>query len=207
MKDVDLILSVSEVLPWLKLKAKDVDNALRIKINQAIEDVLKLATVSFAYNLDVDLEVFEFKIYRPPFPLERLSLGCATLGEEIDAMFDFYSKKGQEHYRLLLESSANALVEKVVDFVNFVFCSSRGDDEKQSFRKSPGIGRVPIVENLTISDYLYLSHIGVKVNSNYSLYPKKTVIFFLEWADNSVEYHEFARRCNHCGYSPCIYRI
>ena len=207
MIELDLSLSVQEVLPWLKVRPEKLDEELKKNIEKAIEEVFTLSSISYVYNLEADLDFFEFEVYQPPFPLKRLSLGCASLGNDIDSAFDYYSKKGMEHYRYLLENSANALVEKVVDYVNFLICSSKSEGEQQSFRKSPGIGKVPIIENKRIADYLFLDKIGVKVNSNYSLSPKKTVIFFVEWGDLRIQHHEFNKRCYHCGQSPCIYRI
>jgi len=205
--ELDLSLTVQEVLPWIKVKPENLDIELKKNIEKAIEEVLTLASVSYVYNLDADLDFFEFDVYQPPFPLKRLSLACVSLGVEIDSAFDYYSKKGMDAYRYLLENSANALVEKVSDYVNFLICNSAGEGEKQSFRKSPGIGRVPIAENRKIGEYLYVDKIGVKVRDNYTLSPKKTVIFFVEWGDSRLNYHEFKKRCNHCGQSPCIYRI
>jgi len=207
LKDIELNLSVREILPWIKVKPENADEELKKKIEKAIDEILSLSTVAFVYNLEADLDFFEFQVYQPPFPLKRLSLACITLGKEIDTLFEFYSKKGEDSYRYLLENSANALVEKVADYVNFEICSSAEEGEKQSFRKSPGIGRVPIMENKVIAEYLYADKIGVKVRENYSLSPKKTVIFMVEWGDRHIDFHEFSKRCNHCGYSPCIYRI
>ena len=207
MIELDLSLSVQEVLPWIKVKPENLNNELSLNINKAIEEVLSQSSISYAYNLEIDLDFFEFESYKPPFPLKRLSFACVSLGSDIDSAFDYYSKKGMDSYRYLLENAANALTEKVADFVNFLICDSRGEEEKQSFRKSPGIGRVPISENKRIAEYLNLNKIGVMVKENGSLSPKKTVIFFVEWGDLSLKYHEFNKRCNHCGQSPCIYRI
>ncbi|BBB32945.1 hypothetical protein TTHT_1434 [Thermotomaculum hydrothermale] len=207
MIELDLSLSVAEVLPWIKVKPENLDSKQKVDIERAIEEVMQLSSVAYVYNLDADLDFFEFEEYKPPFPLKRLSLACVTLGSDIDSAFEYYSKKGMDYFRYLLENSANALVEKIVDYVNFLICSSKSEGEKQSFRKSPGIGRVPLIENKRIAEYLYLDKIGVKVRENFSLSPKKTVIFFVEWGDLQVEHHEFKKRCNHCGQSPCIYRI
>ncbi len=207
MIDLELSLSVQEVLPWLRVAPEKLDPVLKQNIEKAIEEVLALSTVSYVYNLDADLDFFEFEVYKPPFNLKRLSLACVSLGIELDSAFDYYSKKGMDSYRYLLENSANALTEKVADYVNFIICNSANEDEKQTFRKSPGMGRVPIIENRRIADYLYLDKVGVKVKDNYSLTPKKTIIFFVEWGDFKSNFHEFKKRCRHCGQSPCIYRI
>ena len=207
MIDIDLSLSFEEILPWLKVKGENsFSDKMKEDIEKAIKEVLELSTVSYGYNLSADIDFFDFEKYTPPFPLKRLSLACITLGSELDSMFAYYSKKGEDGYRYILENTANALVEKVADYVNFLICSSVQKGEKQSFRKSPGIGRVPIEENLTIANYLHADKIGVKVTDNFMLTPRKSVIFFVEWADLSVKSHEFSRRCGHCGQSPCIYR-
>lgn len=207
MIDIDLTLSLEEVLPWLKIRGESVlTDKLKGDIEKAVKEVLELSTVSYGYNLSVDTDFFDFEKYAPPFPLKRLSLACVSLGRELDSMFAYYSKKGEDGYRYILENAANALVEKVADYVNFLICSSRQKGEKQSFRKSPGVGRVPIEENRPIANYLHADQIGIKVSDNFMLIPRKSVIFFVEWADLSVKSREFSRRCGHCGQSPCIYR-
>ncbi|RLE20933.1 MAG: hypothetical protein DRJ08_06335 [Acidobacteria bacterium] len=109
----------------------------------------------------------------------------------------------------MLQIGSNLLVESLADHVNYLICHSRDREQllKPAFRKSPGVGRVPLHENRPIADYLMVDRIQIEVTSLFQLVPKKTILFFVEWAPRKFNHNDLKKRCHHCGKNPCEFRI
>ncbi len=174
----------------------------------AVREIEQTAEPSFGLNLEADLEDFEFTEYSAGFPVARLSLAAVTLGQELDTTMRFHREKGEDTYEYMLQLGGNLVVESLADHVNYLICHSRDREHmlKAAFRKSPGVGRVPLHENRPLADYLMVDRIQIEVNDMFQLIPKKTILFFVEWAPRKVHHNDLKKRCHHCGKTPCEFR-
>ncbi|MCK5878861.1 MAG: hypothetical protein KAH24_03720 [Holophagae bacterium] len=176
---------------------------------EAVKEIHLTVEPSFGLNLEADLESFEFTEYSAGFPVERLSLAAVTLGHELDTTMRFHREKGEDTYEYMLQIGSNLFVEALADHVNYLICHSRDREHmlKAAFRKSPGVGRVPLHENGPIAEYLHVNRIQIEVTETFQLLPKKTILFFVEWSPRKFKHNDLMKRCHHCGKSPCEFRI
>lgn len=183
------------------------------RIASLAEDVVKeihqTVEPAWGLNLEVDMEDFEFTEYSAGFPVKRLSLAAVTLGHELDTVMRLQREKGNDTYEYMLQLGSNLLVESLADHVNYLICRSRDREHmlKAAFRKSPGVGRVPLHENRPLADYLMVDRIQIEVTEMYQLLPKKTILFFVEWSPQKVRHNDLKKRCHHCGKNPCEFRV
>ncbi len=175
----------------------------------AVKEIEQTAEPAWGLNLEADLEDFEFTEYTAGFPIKRLSIAAVTLGHELDTAMRFHREKGEDTLEYMLQLGSNLLVESLADHVNYLICRSRDREQmlKPAFRKSPGMGRVPLHENRPIADYLMVDRIQIEVTELFQLIPKKTILFFVEWAPRKFHHNDLKKRCHHCGKNPCEFRI
>ena len=204
-----------------QLKAEDILQEMKYKTagaapdrivslaEEAVKEIEQTVEPSFGLNLEVDLEDFEFTEYSAGFPVGRLSLGCVTLGADLDTVMKFHREKGEDTYEFMMQLGSNLIVEALADHVNYLICHSRDREHMltPAFRKSPGVGRVPLHENRPIADYLHVDRIQIEVTDLFQLLPKKSILFFVEWAPRKVHHNDLQKRCHHCGKNPCEFRI
>ncbi len=203
-------LTAEDILREMKYREPGgVPEKILFLARDAVKEIEQTAEPAWGVNLEVDTEDFEFTEYNSGFPVKRLSLAGVTLGEELDTAMRFHREKGEDTYEFMLQVAGNLLVESLADHVNYLICRSRDLDHtlKPAFRKSPGMGRVPLHENRPIADYLMVDRIQIQVNEMYQLIPKKTILFFVEWAPRKFQHNDLRKRCHHCGKNPCEFRI
>lgn len=203
-------LKAEDILSEMKYGApKAAPERLISLAEAAVKEIEQTVEPSYGLNLEADLEDFEFTEYSAGFPVKRLSLAAVTLGSELDTAMRFHREKGEDTYEYMLQLGANLLVESLADHVNYLICRSRDRDNplKPAFRKSPGVGRVPLHENRPLADYLMVDRIHIEVTELFQLVPKKTILFFVEWAPGRFKHNDLKKRCHHCGKNPCEFRI
>ncbi|NOZ12463.1 MAG: hypothetical protein GXO69_02300 [Acidobacteria bacterium] len=203
-------LGADDILREMKYKsAQAAPQKLAALADAAVKEIEQTAEPAWGLNLEADLEDFEFTEYTAGFPVRRLSLAAVTLGSELDTAMRFHREKGEDAYEYMLQLGGNLLVESLADHVNYLICGSRDRENllKPAFRKSPGVGRVPLHENRPIADYLMADRIQIQVTDLFQLVPKKTILFFVEWGPRKFRHNDLKKRCHHCGKNPCEFRI
>lgn len=97
-----------------------------------------------------------------------------TAGPLIDKKIDEYFEKGNYTRALILDASANELIEKAADQLENII-RKETNCKKSTTRLSPGYGRWELSVQPYILKYLNGKDIQVTVNKSYFLTPRKTI--------------------------------
>ncbi len=173
----------------------------------AISEVERVLNIAFVYNVEVDLNDFEFKKYTPPFTLKQLSFAALTLGEDIETTYNLHKRKGEDTICKLMQAVANIHIDRLINHLNFLICNENYEEYKQGPRKLTN--EIPDLkkEEKEIIKYLEGSKIGLKYNEEGNLTPEFSRVFIVEWAARKNKTPELAKRCEKCTNTNCKLRI
>lgn len=137
---------------------------------------------------------------------EYLGVALCTIDSALEDRVSELFLEGEYPAALMLDSVGSVAVDSVADYVNHFICQKARDlDIRVGPRLSPGYGRWDLREQRAIFALLPGEKIGVRLNENCMMIPRKSVSFCVG-IGKGLESGRGIDPCRYCGMEGCQYR-
>ncbi|MDP2952624.1 MAG: hypothetical protein Q8O76_04840 [Chloroflexota bacterium] len=138
--------------------------------------------------------------------LQYWALAVCTIGRALEDEVARLFAAGEYSAALALDSVGSVAVESLADRVNGLICHwSLSHGLVSTPRLSPGYGDWPLQGQKAVFDCLPAGKIGVSLNEQYTMEPRKSISFGVGIGDGLSKGVPL-KRCQHCGMADCPYR-
>lgn len=208
-----------EVLRYLGYKRGVIDENIDSLIDESIDEIKKISNYKYVYKIfhidrnEVEIELRGSNlIFKGEDILEHLkhssmcSVIAVTLGSNVDTKIGYYEKINLTK-ALILDACASTAIEWVCDEVQKKI---KKEAEKRNlgitYRYSPGYGDFSIdIQPKIINALEAQKIIGLTVNENNILIPRKSVSAIIGFQNNKIKVeHPGCKRCNNA--AGCQYK-
>jgi hypothetical protein len=137
---------------------------------------------------------------------EYLGVALCTIDSALEDRVSELFLEGEYPAALMLDSVGSVAVDSVADYVNHFICQRAKDlDIRIGPRLSPGYGKWDLREQRVIFALLPGEKIGVSLNENCMMIPRKSVSFCVGMG-KGLESGKGIDPCRYCGMDGCKYR-
>lgn len=134
-----------------------------------------------------------------------LALALCTIGGALEERVMALSKKGDHAEALILDIAGSVALASVADQVRRFICEKASKSESQvGPALNPGYREWPLTDQQLLFSLMPAENIGVRLNDQFMMIPKKSVSFCAGLGVIKTLQH--FNRCDHCGVSKCPYR-
>lgn len=211
----NLKIDINDVLGYLGHKGQIVDETTNILIEQCIEEIRDGFQGKYVYQIynikyGKDIELLNTPVKLTGESISSHLKGCTqcvlmavTLGSHIDKMIMNYMV---EHITkgIIFDACATAFVEVLCDFVEDEVKKEINKDQSLTTRFSPGYGDLPIAMQPEILNVLDVYRkIGLSVNENFILIPRKSVTAIIGIGSNIEEQNKRVGCAKCIKYGTC----
>ena len=136
---------------------------------------------------------------------KSLMISVCTIGDGLERRLQELSAKGEHTAALNLDIAGSVALGSLGDQLHQHICSraSAGGIEMGPFL-NPGYREWPLTDQKFIFEIMPAASIGVSLNEQCMMVPKKSVTFCAGAGVTEVQEH--FNRCRHCGLAKCPYR-
>jgi len=135
-----------------------------------------------------------------------LAMAVCTIGSALEERVAELFAQRDFARAMMLDSVGSAAAESVADEVNYAICQRAETlGLKRSPRSSPGYGKWNLADQRVLLDATHAYRIGVRLNEQYMMIPRKSVSFAIGIGSIMVG-AEDATPCRRCGREGCEYR-
>lgn len=137
---------------------------------------------------------------------EYLGVALCTIDSALEDRVSELFLEGEYPAALMLDSVGSAAVDSVADYVNHFICQRAEDlDIRVGPRLSPGYGKWDLREQRALFALLPGEKIGVRLNENCMMIPRKSVSFCVAMGQG-LGSGRGIDPCRYCGMEGCQYR-
>lgn len=137
---------------------------------------------------------------------EYLTVAVCTIGPVLEARVAQLFALGEYASAMMLDSVGSVAVESAADQVNWLICEkARSLSLSASPRFSPGYSRWSLTDQRVIFDLVDAERIGVRLNAQFMMMPRKSVSFCAGMGRGVVEKSR-GDPCRLCSMEGCQYR-
>jgi hypothetical protein len=136
---------------------------------------------------------------------KSLMIAVCTIGDDLEKRLRELSAKGEHTAALNLDIAGSVALGSLGDQLHQHICnraSARGLEMGPFL--NPGYREWPLTDQKFIFEIMPAASIGVKLNDQCMMVPKKSVTFCA--GAGVTEVHDHFNRCRHCGLAKCPYR-
>jgi hypothetical protein len=136
---------------------------------------------------------------------KSLMIAVCTIGDDLEKRLRELSAKGEHTAALNLDIAGSVALGSLGDQLHQLICSraSASGLEMGPFL-NPGYREWPLTDQKFIFEIMPAASIGVRLNEQCMMVPKKSVTFCAGASVTEVQDH--FNRCRHCGLAKCSYR-
>lgn len=202
-------ISKKTVMAFLGYRGQDIDENLSVKIDNCIEETLKICKPRLTYKLDSKENIYFLEgkdVFEHLSGCGKVALLAVTVGAEIEKHITALQVKDMTS-ALICDACASAAVERVCDN----FCKELQKEQGRiTSRFSPGYGDWPLKAQPEICRYLVTEKIiGLTVSVNSLLMPRKSVTAVIGIKDGGRKDGESGfsgEKCSKCSIKDdCAY--
>lgn len=137
-------------------------------------------------------------------PCDKAVAFLVTLGEKVDRLIQ-KETEARPHYGYVLDAAASVAADAVAEEVQDYIEKKLSDEKATTFRYSPGYCDWPLEEQKTLFQVLPNEKIGVKLDRNALMSPRKSIsgLFGICSAETAKKQ---GNACTICGKKECPYR-
>ncbi len=134
-----------------------------------------------------------------------LAVALCTIGGALEERVMALSKNGDRAEALVLDIAGSVALGSATDQVRRFICEKASNQRIEvGPALNPGYREWPLTDQRLIFTLMPAEDIGVRLNDQFMMVPKKSVSFCAGLG--VTETTEDFNRCNHCGVSKCLYR-
>jgi len=136
---------------------------------------------------------------------QSLAVALCTIGGALEERILALSKKGEHAAALILDIAGSVALGSATDQVRRFTCEKASTSGmKVGPGLNPGYAAWPLTDQRLIFSIMPAERIGVRLNDQLMMIPKKSVSFCAGLGVS--EALEQFNRCSHCGVAKCLYR-
>jgi len=217
---ISVKIDKNEVLRYLGFKRGRTKEDKRVKdlINYTIEDVVEVIKPRYAFDTfrikkepqgivadDTNLVIDCSAVVRLLDTSRYITIMVVTVGKELETLIDRLFKEGKFTEGSIADAVGSEAVEKAADAVNDIVKERAAEMGYHITKRfSPGYGGWNLKVQRKLLELSGGCDIGVTVNENDMLVPRKSVTAVIGWTREGQE--NLSHKCTYCSMNSCGFK-